>query len=119
MAVTPRKTTRRARALRHEKTSAEARLWSRLRNRCMAGYKFARQEPLGPFIVDFLCRDAMLAVEVDGATHSTEAEVSNDKRRELYLARLGFEILRINNEDVYQRLDDVLETILARLEGRT
>jgi very-short-patch-repair endonuclease len=85
----------------------------------MAGYKFVRQEPLGPFIVDFVCRDAMLAVEVDGATHSTEAEVSNDKRRELYLARLGFEILRINNEDVYQRLDDVLETILARLEGRT
>jgi len=90
-----------------------------LRNRRLSGLKFVRQEPVGPFVVDFICREAMLAIEVDGATHSTEVEVSNDKRREAFLTQQGFRLLRIGNDDVYKHLDGVLETIIARIENRS
>jgi len=82
----------------------------------LAGLKFVRQEPVGPYIVDFVCREAMLALEVDGATHSTEVEVSKDRRREQYLLRLGYRLARFTNDEVYQRLDGVLDTILSRSE---
>ena len=70
------------------------------------------------FIVDFVCRNAMLAIEVDGATHSSETEVSSDRRREQYLIRSGYRITRFANEEVYRQLNSVLETILAHIERR-
>jgi len=119
MANTPRRITHRARALRRSETPAEERLWSRLRNRRLVGFKFVRQEPVGPFVVDFVCREAMLAIEVDGATHSTDAEVSNDKRREEHLTNLGYRVARFTNDEVYHQLEGVLETILSRLERQS
>ena len=118
MPYTPRARVRRARVLRRQQTPAEARLWSRLRDRRLAGLKFARQEPVGPFVADFVCREAKVVVEVDGATHSTDDEIARDRRRETYLEIRGFRVVRIHNEDVYRKLDDVLDTILAAVDGR-
>jgi very-short-patch-repair endonuclease len=108
--------TRRARGLRREQTAAEARLWSRLRNRRLAGFKFVRQEPIGPYFADFVCREALLVVEVDGATHSTDEELSYDARRTRFLETRGYAVLRVLNTEVYAQLDGVLETILAALQ---
>ena len=110
--------TRRARHLRRELTEAERKLWYALRAHRLAGLSFRRQTPCGPFIVDFLCADARLVVEVDGATHSTEDEIVYDKRRDAWFAANGYRVLRVTNDDVYRNLDGVCETILAWVEGR-
>jgi very-short-patch-repair endonuclease len=110
--------TRRARALRADQTSAEAKLWSRLRNRGLNGYKFSRQVAIGPYFADFCCRDRKLIVEIDGATHSTDAELAADGRRTKLLAAEGYRVLRVTNVEVFKNLDGVLETILTWLEGR-
>ncbi len=107
MSYTPSKHIRRARALRRQSVPAESRLWGRLRDRRLAGFKFVRQEPIGLFVADFVCREAKLVVEVDGATHSTDQEIAH-----------GYRFVRIHNDDVYRRLDDVLNTMLAAIEGR-
>jgi very-short-patch-repair endonuclease len=112
------KRTERARALRADPPSAEARLWSRLRNRRLNGFKFVRQEPIGFYFADFCCREEKLVVEVDGATHSTGAERAHDARREATMRLQGYRIVRVNNVEVYENLDGVLETILAALERR-
>ena len=118
MSFTPRQRIRRARTLRRAQTPAEARLWGHLRDRRLQDFKFVRQEPIGPFIADFVCREARLVVEVDGATHSTDEELRHDRRREVYFGKLGYCVVRVRNDDVYRNLDDVLATILAGLEGR-
>jgi very-short-patch-repair endonuclease len=58
--------------LRHQATDAERKLWNRLRARTVNGFKFVRQEPIGPFFVDFLCRQQRLIIEVDGGQHATD-----------------------------------------------
>ena len=108
--------TNRARLLRSKSSSAEQRLWSRLRNRNFAGQKFTRQVPIGPYFVDFLCRDRMVIVEVDGGTHGTDAEISRDERRSMELRRLGYRIFRAHNIDVYENIDGVLDALLAFIE---
>jgi very-short-patch-repair endonuclease len=110
--------TRRARALRRAQTPAEARLWSKLRNRGLAGHKFVRQEPIGPYFSDFLCRARALIVEVDGATHSTEEELAQDARRSRFLEEKGYVVQRVLNTEVMTELDGVLETIFLALEKR-
>lgn len=110
--------TSRSRTLRRQSTSAEDRLWSGLRNRNLGGYKFVRQAPLGPFVVDFLCREHRLVVEVDGATHSEPHEIAADCARTRYLESLGYRVFRAWNGDVYENIDGVLEKLLALLEGR-
>ncbi len=108
----------RARGLRRAQTSAESRLWARLRSRRLKGFKFVRQVPIGPYFGDFVCRDENFVVEVDGATHSSAAEISMDIRRTAYLASAGYHILRVTNAEVFGGIEDVLETILAALERR-
>ena len=117
MTYTPRKSLSRARSLRREQTEAEKCLWGCLRSRRLNGYKFIRQEPIGPFVADFLCRERKLVVEVDGATHSEPHEIVYDERRSRYLATLGYKVLRIQNADVFTIRDDVLDMILKSLEG--
>jgi len=118
MAVTDQKRRDQARRLRRSQTPAEARLWSGLRGRRLQNYKFARQYPIGPFTVDFLCRDARIIVEVDGATHSEDHEIAYDQRRTAYLKGQGYKIVRVMNDDVYRRFDDVRYMILLALEGK-
>ncbi|MFL5216924.1 MAG: endonuclease domain-containing protein [Microvirga sp.] len=110
--------TRRARGLRRTQTPAEARLWSKLRNRGLAGHKFVRQEPIGPYFADFLCRERALIVEVDGATHSTDEELAQDARRTEFLEAKGYTVLRVLNTEVVNELDGVLERIFLALEQR-
>ena len=106
----------RGRELRREQSPAEKLLWGKLRARRLCGYKFVRQEPIGPYFADFLCREHRLIVEVDGATHSTKEEIVRDRFRQHRLEREGFRVLRVTNEDVYSNLDGVCETILHALE---
>lgn len=107
-----------ARNLRRTQTSAEAKLWRVLRNRALNGWKFRRQHPIDRFIIDFACIEAGLIVEVDGATHSTDAEIARDAARTEILESLGFALLRIPNADIHKHLEGVRETILGALERR-
>jgi very-short-patch-repair endonuclease len=108
--------TNRSRVLRSRPVSAEARLWSRLRNRRFAGLKFVRQAPTGPYFVDFVCREHKVVVEVDGGTHSTEAEVVADATRTQQLQRMSYRVFRAHNTDIYENMDGVLDTLLAFIE---
>ena len=104
--------TNRARTLRSAGTDAELRLWRRLRNRQLGGYKFTRQSPIGVYYADFLCREARLVVEVDGSQH---VESRSDGRRDDDLAALGYRVVRVWNNDISERLDQVLEMLLFEL----
>ena len=103
--------TDRARTLRATQTEVEGLLWGRLRNRRLCGWKWKRQVPRGPYIVDFFCADAALVVELDGSQHIDQADY--DDRRTTYLESLGLTVLRFWNSDVIDNLDGVCETILA------
>jgi very-short-patch-repair endonuclease len=107
-----------ARHLRHRQTSSEGLLWQALRNRKLARWKFRRQHPIDRFVVDFVCLDARLVIEVDGATHSTNHDVSLDRKRTHHLEACGYQVIRFVNADIYDNLDGVVETILAELEQR-
>ena len=104
--------TERARYLRRQSTDAERKLWNRLRSRAIDGHKFVRQEPVGPFIVDFICRERRLVIEVDGGQHATD---SRDVTRDQWLADHGYRVLRFWNNDVLGNTEGVLETIAAAL----
>ncbi len=106
----------RARVLRANATSAEEKLWAELRNRRLMGLKFVRQAPIGPYFVDFLCRERKIVVEVDGGTHGTEAEVVADAARETELLRLGFRIVRVQNADVDDDINSVIGALVALIE---
>ena len=108
--------TNRARTLRANETVAEHALWKRLRNRQLAGLKFARQVPIGPYFTDLVCRDLKLIVEIDGATHATADEIAHDQAREAFLKSQGYRIFRVLNDDVHTNLAGVLETLLKYAE---
>ena len=108
----------RARSMRSgESTPAERLLWRRLRNRQLAGFKFRRQHPVGPYIVDFLCAERGLAIELDGAVHDG-AQV-DDAKREAELRATGLRFLRFRNEEVLQDLEAVVERIRSNLLERS
>jgi very-short-patch-repair endonuclease len=106
----------RVRELRREMSPAERRLWSRLRCRGLGGFKFKRQEWVGPFIADFYCWEAKLIVEVDGTQHADCEDY--DRARSVYLKRQGFRVIRYWNSQVADDLEGVLAAILAILEER-
>jgi very-short-patch-repair endonuclease len=109
--------TNRARALRSQPISAEAKLWAKLRNRQLGGLKFVRQAPIGLYFADFLCRERRIVVEVDGSTHGTEAELADDATRTAEFSRLGYRIFRVCNIDVYENIARVLDALLGFIEG--
>ncbi len=109
--------TRRARSLRRGSTSAERVVWQHLKGRSLNGFKFVRQAPIGPYIVDFLCRETKLIIEIDGATHSTEEEIAADGRRTAFLERRGFRVIRFTNQAVFESADGVLQLILQTLKA--
>jgi very-short-patch-repair endonuclease len=104
-----------ARQLRQTGTRAENRLWYALRNRQLDGHKFVRQATVGPYVADFLCREQKLIVEIDGATHASEAERLTDKRRTAHLGRLGYKLVRLQNTEIYEALDLALAVIREAL----
>ena len=99
-----------AREMRRTDTRAEAHLWAALRDRRLDGWKWRRQVPRGPFIVDFVCEEAGLAVEVDGSQQAEQ--VVYDTRRSKLLNRLGLRVLRFWNFEVLTNRDGVCLTIL-------
>jgi very-short-patch-repair endonuclease len=101
----------RARALRTAQTEPEGRLWQRLRNRQVEGAKFRRQHPVGPYIVDFICVDAQLVVELDGSQHGEESGRQVDQRRTEYLESVGYRVLRVWNQEAFDNLDGVIQQI--------
>jgi very-short-patch-repair endonuclease len=107
--------TPRARNLRQNETDAEYRLWIEVRNRRLNGYKFTRQVPLGPYIVDFLCREKNLIGELDGSQH---ADSEHDAGRTEWLNAQGYSVLRFWNDEILRERRATLETILSVLEGR-
>ena len=100
----------RARQLRHGDTHAEARLWNALRAGRLGGWKWRRQVPWDPFVLDFLCLDAGLVVELDGGQHADQ--VAYDARRTAYLERDGLRVLRFWNSAVLTNRDGVCQAIL-------
>ncbi|HYD70167.1 endonuclease domain-containing protein [Azospirillum sp.] len=101
-----------AKAQRQNATDAERRLWSALRGHRLAGLKFKRQQPVDRYIVDFICFEHRLIVEVDGGQHGPHT----DAERTAYLEAQGFRVLRFWNPEVLTRLDDVLATIVAAVD---
>ena len=100
----------RARELRQEMTPTERLLWERLRNRQLAGFKFRRQHPLGPFITDFYCAKRRLVVEIDGDIHDLKRE--EDEARTRQFEEFGHRVIRFMNEEVETNIDLVLKKIL-------
>ncbi|OAM79305.1 hypothetical protein A3840_03345 [Devosia elaeis] len=100
--------------MRHEPTEAERKLWLILRNRRFANYKFRRQVPIGPYIADFVCYSAKLIVEADGSQHALD---DIDKTRDAELIRRGFRLLRLWNNDILARSENVADAIWAALQG--
>jgi very-short-patch-repair endonuclease/SAM-dependent methyltransferase len=99
--------------LRHALTPAELALWTRIRGRQLGGFKFARQEPIDRYYVDFVCREQRLIIELDGGQHSQNPE---DSQRDSKLSALGYRVIRIWNNDVIENLDGVLQTLLSELK---
>jgi adenine-specific DNA-methyltransferase len=100
-----------ARRLRREATDAERKFWSVVRNRQLNGYKFRFQASIGPYVVDFLCAEKRLVVELDGGQHNPEA----DGRRTSFLKAEGYVLARFWNNDVIANLDGVLQAISEQL----
>jgi len=104
--------TARSRRLRQSSTDAEIKLWNRLRARQIDGRKFVRQEPIGPYTVDFVCRELRLVIEVDGGQH---ADSASDVIRDNWLITHRYRVLRFWNNDVLGNIDGVLEVIATAL----
>ncbi|MEA2975309.1 MAG: hypothetical protein QOF19_829 [Alphaproteobacteria bacterium] len=104
--------TSRARLLRGNSTDAETKLWNRLRSRSIHGHKFVRQEPIGPYIADFVCRERRLVIEIDGGQHATD---KRDVIRDKWLRDHRYGVLRFWNNDVIGNIEGVLETIATAL----
>ena len=108
-----------AKTLRRSQTPSEARLWSRLRDGRLLGAKFRRQHPIGRYVVDFVCVEKHLIIEVDGGQHSEDSALAHDAERTAWLERKGYRVLRFWNNDVSGNLDGVLETIRAAVTSAT
>ena len=102
-----------ARKLRKTPTDAEKRLWAKLREKQMDGFRFRRQHPIGPHVVDFFCPEAKLIVEVDGGQHTAEG----DADRTRWLESAGYRIIRFWNNDVLGNMAGVLERIAEALNA--
>ena len=99
--------------MRAEATDAERALWRELRAGRLAEFRFRRQQPLGNYIVDFVCFESKLVIEVDGGQHDEQRDYDN--RRDAWLAEQSFRVLRFWNNEVMGNLEGVMETILAAL----
>ena len=102
------------RRLRQEQTDAERKLWENLRNRELCGWKFRRQRPIGPYIVDFCCVEKKLVIEIDGSQHMVQEVKDRERTQELNLR--GYKVLRFWDHEVLSEPETVLEAIRLALE---
>jgi very-short-patch-repair endonuclease len=106
-----------ARDHRHPLTPAEAKIWSRVRNRGL-GFKVRRQHPIWRFIADFYCAEAKLVIEIDGDSHTEPDQANYDRARTKWLEERGYKVIRIRNEDVHKHLENALKEIYLVCEKR-
>jgi len=102
-----------AREMRRAPAEAEIRLWLALRAKRFTGIKFRRQKVIGPYIVDFACREPMLVIELDGDNHA--AQVAYDAKRTKFLQSRGYDVIRFSNDDVVGNFEAVLDMIAQRI----
>ncbi len=105
-------TLKRAKHLRREMTEQERTLWKHLRDQRLGSAKFRKQQPIGPYITDFVCQDARLIVEADGSQH---ADSDYDVRRDAFLKSKGYRVMRFWNNEIMINLNGVLEAIYHAL----
>jgi very-short-patch-repair endonuclease len=112
--------TKTARNLRRRSTWAEKRLWSVLRSRRLAGYKFRRQDSLGPYILDFYCAEAKFAVELDGSGHGFAGQRGRDAQRDAYLNERGIQVKRVWNNQLarWESRENLVSELWHLLQGR-
>ena len=107
-----------AKSLRKNMTKSEAALWKyALKHKQMLGYQFNRQRPVLNYIVDFMCKELLLVIEIDGYTHNIESVVKQDKIKQTKLQNAGFTVLRYNDEDVLQNMDVVILDIKNNIKA--
>jgi very-short-patch-repair endonuclease len=102
-----------ARDLRQSQTDAERKLWWRLRDRRLTKFKFRRQHPIGPFVVDFCCTDVKLVIELDGGQHALQR--NSDAARAEFLQAQGYRVLRFWNNEILTNIEGVLHRIVSAL----
>ena len=100
-----------ARRMRREPTDAERKMWFLLRRERLAGFKFRRQHPIGPYILDFYCPELKLAIEIDGIAHDMGDRPERDEKRAAWLTDQGLRIIRIPAADVLKDATAVAESI--------
>jgi len=108
-------TTIRSRALRKAPSPGESYLWKHLRSRQLAGAKFRRQMPVGPYFADFACTEFRCIIEIDGSSH--EAKETYDFARDEFMAKDGWKVLRFTEAQVRADLEAVLQAIACALDG--
>ena len=106
-----------ARYLRNNMTPQERKLWQILRKRSIYNYKFRRQYPIGNYIVDFICHEKNLIIEVDGGQHNTVSEKYYDTERTKFLESKGFKVLRFWNNDIDNNIEGVYQLIIRFLNN--
>ncbi len=107
-----------ARQLRNNSTKSEIKLWGYLRNKQMMGYDFDRQKPIDNYILDFFCYDLLLGIELDGFTHQFEEVLENDATKEKRLNKLGVQLLRFQDSEVMNDIENVLRAIEQYIETK-
>lgn len=105
-----------ARRLRREMSPPETILWQRVRGKKL-GFKFRRQHPVGPYVVDFCCAGSKLIVEIDGLAHDNAARAMRDEGRERFFVESGYKVLRVTAAEVFDDVGRVLTAIVAQAES--
>jgi very-short-patch-repair endonuclease len=108
--------TERARELRKTSTAAERKIWYWLRHRYLGGHKFRRQHPIDGYILDFYCAELKLCIEIDGASHDTDATIVYDAKRTRCLAMHRVAVVRLRNEHIDEQPDGAWSLIVAAVD---
>lgn len=105
--------TTKSRDLRKRSTAQEVWLWNFLRNRRLVGVKFRRQHPIAHYIADFCCTEGKLVIEIDGGIHDTSYQKQYDRERDRVLQDLGYQVLRLRNDEIDQNMEKVIEKLTS------
>ena len=100
-------------------TDAEKKLWQYIRKEQINGLKFRRQQPIGPYIADFICQPIKLIIELDGGQHNENENIKYDEKRTEYLQNAGYIVLRIWNNEIFQNIESVVEKIIETANSLT
>ena len=105
-----------AKELRKNMTPQERKLWNILRNHQFYGYEIRRQYPIDKYIVDFICRNKKIIIEIDGGQHNEKEALEYDEKRSADLGKLGYKVIRFWNNDIDKNLDGVYKILQKEFE---